>query len=417
MPIITNIILKGQRYEIVDAHSGYVTRQVNDLANYYLKSEVDTRLSAIPKFAITVVSSLPTSNISPTTVYLVKSGDESNNLFEEFIYVNNAWEKLGTQQVDLTPYARTDDMMAQLSTKASGADLSSLQSVVATKVDRTEFHVVDAGLIQLSTDFATEKTEVENKFSQMETLISDLTTGELTQYVKTVDADNTYATKTALATVDNKLSNYLTTDTASNTYLTKSDAASTYLTSANASNTYLTKTEASNTYATKTQLNQVAALPPGTIISYLGKSIPDGFLLCNGGTIQRSQFPNLVPILGAIPAFAGDGSTTLTLPNLQARFIEYTTDTNQVGQYVEAGLPNITGGLTGLWRSTSGTPDYLFTGASYYEPNGTTAIAGSGGLTETPRGARFDASRANRLYGGAQTVQPSPLRVLPVIKF
>ena len=82
---------------------------------------------------------------------------------------------------------------------------------------------------------------------------------------------------------------------------------------------------------------------PGTIHFYMGTSIPSGYLLCNGGTIQRSQYPRLVPILGNIPAFRGDGSTTLVLPNLNDRFLEMTTDLSKVGEYVEAGLPNITG--------------------------------------------------------------------------
>ena len=63
-------------------------------------------LSAIPKFAIQVVTSLPTTNISTTTVYLLSSGSETNNLYTEYIYVNNKWEKLGEQKVDLTSYVQ-----------------------------------------------------------------------------------------------------------------------------------------------------------------------------------------------------------------------------------------------------------------------------------------------------------------------
>ena len=73
---------------------------------YATKSEV----SAIPKFAIEVVSTLPVTDISTTTVYLVPTGDESQNLYTEYIYVNNTWEKLGTQTVDLTGYALKSDI-------------------------------------------------------------------------------------------------------------------------------------------------------------------------------------------------------------------------------------------------------------------------------------------------------------------
>lgn len=95
-------------------NSGFITKAVSDLTNYYLKSEtltkteINTLVSAIPKFTISVVSSLPTSNISETTVYLVKSGT-GGDLYTEYIYVNGAWEILGSQKVDLTGYVKNGD--------------------------------------------------------------------------------------------------------------------------------------------------------------------------------------------------------------------------------------------------------------------------------------------------------------------
>ena len=90
---------------------GLIDKTVSDLVNYYTKSqtmtknEINALVSAIPKFKIEVVSSLPTSNISDTTVYLVKSGDDDTNLYTEYIRAGGKWEKLGTQTVDLTGYA------------------------------------------------------------------------------------------------------------------------------------------------------------------------------------------------------------------------------------------------------------------------------------------------------------------------
>lgn len=108
--------------------SGFITKAVNDLTNYYKKSEtytqteIDNKISAIPKFAIQVVQSLPTSNISTTTVYLVSTGTETNNLYTEYIYVNNKWEILGTQKLDLSPYVKSTDLAA-VATSGSYADL------------------------------------------------------------------------------------------------------------------------------------------------------------------------------------------------------------------------------------------------------------------------------------------------------
>ena len=100
--------------------SNFITNAVEDLVNYYKKSEtytqeeINQKLSAIPKFSIQVVDSLPTADISTTTVYLVKSGEESQNLYTEYIYVNGQWEYLGKQTVDLTGYALKTDIPTTL---------------------------------------------------------------------------------------------------------------------------------------------------------------------------------------------------------------------------------------------------------------------------------------------------------------
>lgn len=99
--------------------SGFITKAVNDLTNYYKKSEtytkteVDNLVDVIPKFSIAVVNALPTENISNTTIYLVQSGSNTSNLYTEYIYVNSAWEILGAQEVDLSGYVRKSDIATQ----------------------------------------------------------------------------------------------------------------------------------------------------------------------------------------------------------------------------------------------------------------------------------------------------------------
>ena len=82
----------------------------NDLTDYYTKletytqEEIDAKISAIPKFAIEVITEFPTENISETTVYLKSIEDESQNLYAEYIYIKGSWELLGTARVDLSNY-------------------------------------------------------------------------------------------------------------------------------------------------------------------------------------------------------------------------------------------------------------------------------------------------------------------------
>ncbi len=90
----------------------FVTKAVNDLTNYYLntdtysKTEVNELINGITTLNVSVVTALPTSNISNKTIYLVpKSKTETNNIYDEYLYVNNKWEKIGDTSIDLTNYA------------------------------------------------------------------------------------------------------------------------------------------------------------------------------------------------------------------------------------------------------------------------------------------------------------------------
>ena len=87
-----------------------------DLKNYYSKTqtysrtEIDSKVSAIPKFVVKVVTSLPTSGISETTVYLVPDTTEGGGMYTEYIRVNGAWEELGSQKLDLSGYVTDDEL-------------------------------------------------------------------------------------------------------------------------------------------------------------------------------------------------------------------------------------------------------------------------------------------------------------------
>lgn len=98
----------------------------SDLSNYYTKSEVDNLIDTIPKFDIKVVQTLPSSNISPTTVYLVPSNSESSDIYKEYIYVNNNWELLGIQKSDLSNYYNKTEINNLLSAKVNSSDLSTV---------------------------------------------------------------------------------------------------------------------------------------------------------------------------------------------------------------------------------------------------------------------------------------------------
>lgn len=118
--------------------AGFITAAVDNLINYYkssqlyTKDEVDSKLSAIPKFAIVAVESLPTENISDTTIYLLKEQESGTNKCSEWVYINGAWEKLGDIDIDLSGYLKKtgdgSELTEAFSQAASLANISSGES-------------------------------------------------------------------------------------------------------------------------------------------------------------------------------------------------------------------------------------------------------------------------------------------------
>ena len=145
--------------------ANFITKSVNDLTYYYNKTEIDGKIttinnniSKIPKFAIEVVENLPTSNISPTTIYIKKtSTTESGNLYTEYIYVNDAWEELGTQTLDLSGYTTTEALNTALAKYTKTENLATIAKtgkLADAEQDTTHRVVTDA-----------EKTTWDNKLS------------------------------------------------------------------------------------------------------------------------------------------------------------------------------------------------------------------------------------------------------------
>lgn len=109
--VYTSPVLKGPKGDSVEYDDTELREEIDDR---YTKAEVDNMISVIPKFAIAVVETLPVSDISTTTVYLVPNNSgETSNLYDEYIYTTQ-WEKLGTQTVDLSDYPTTSEMNAAI---------------------------------------------------------------------------------------------------------------------------------------------------------------------------------------------------------------------------------------------------------------------------------------------------------------
>ena len=82
----------------------------NQLTN---KAYVDGLVSTISTLSFQVVTELPTTDIRTNIIYLVPSTTSSEqNVYDEYIYINNAWEKIGTTAIDASNYLAKDNTLA-----------------------------------------------------------------------------------------------------------------------------------------------------------------------------------------------------------------------------------------------------------------------------------------------------------------
>ena len=141
-PQINSVTLSGNKSLNdlgIQPAGNYITKAVNDLENYYKKTETFTKeevndlISAISTLDLQVVQTLPTQDISTTTIYLVpKTTAETNDVYDEYIYVSNNWEHIGSTEADLTNYVQKTDY----ATTSTGGVIKS-SSTYATSVTNT----------------------------------------------------------------------------------------------------------------------------------------------------------------------------------------------------------------------------------------------------------------------------------------
>lgn len=94
----------------VDNNKSYIpTSDYNPATKKY----VDDIVSTISTLSFQVVATLPTEDIKTNVIYLVPSTTSSGqNIYDEYIYINSAWEKIGSTSVDLSNYLAKDNTTA-----------------------------------------------------------------------------------------------------------------------------------------------------------------------------------------------------------------------------------------------------------------------------------------------------------------
>ena len=127
----------------------FVKNTTNNLTNYYTKNEIYKKdeihelLGNISSLKIEIVDELPTENISTSTIYLkLKQDSVSPNIYEEYVYINNSWEMIGTTDINLEDYVTFGDVLPIVLEEAEQTDeVETLEAELKyTIVDSEEYN-------------------------------------------------------------------------------------------------------------------------------------------------------------------------------------------------------------------------------------------------------------------------------------
>ncbi len=109
------------RVEALEAQDGVLAGEIDaletSLTNVYTKTETDsaiaTAIAAVDHLSREIVEALP-ENANANVIYMVRREDGTGqDVYNEYMYINGAWEIIGDTSVDLTDYARKEDILVK----------------------------------------------------------------------------------------------------------------------------------------------------------------------------------------------------------------------------------------------------------------------------------------------------------------
>ena len=211
---IANYYTKSQTDALI---ANFITASVNNLVNYYLKSETYTQaevnalIAAVHQFTYQSVTTLPTASADTMNkIYLVPSTNpQTKNVKDEYITIATtdqgtttySWEQIGTTTVDLSGYSTTEQMNAAI----ANAIATALANYYTKSQTMTSAEIETA----ISTALASYSTT-----TQMNTAITSAINSALASYSTTEQMNTAIATAIAnyytKAQVDALIANFIT---------------------------------------------------------------------------------------------------------------------------------------------------------------------------------------------------------------
>ena len=103
---LTSDIPNVPSWAMASSKPTYTASEVGATTSQEVSDMITQAVSVAGGFSLQVVQSLPTTG-TVGTFYFVPNSGNGDNIYDEYLYVNNNWEKIGTNGIDLTGYVPT----------------------------------------------------------------------------------------------------------------------------------------------------------------------------------------------------------------------------------------------------------------------------------------------------------------------
>lgn len=158
--------------------AGYVktTALETTLADYATTAAMNEAIAGITHMSISVVDELPTTG-QANVIYLVPSTtSKTQNVKDEYLWINNAWELIGTSATDLNNYVTTASLNTTLDAYVKGTELTTTLESYVTSDELTTTLADYAKTTEITTAYeaadattlASAKTYADTKLTKLE---------------------------------------------------------------------------------------------------------------------------------------------------------------------------------------------------------------------------------------------------------
>ena len=136
---------------VYNALAGKIENTVDNLINYYLKSDVYNKtetqdlIDAINGLTIEVVNALPVDVIKLNTIYFV--GPDRKGGYKQYVRINNSWVSIGsTEEIDLSQYVTTTNLNLILEDYYTKVDVNKKVRAKAIPFDNSETDITSTNV-------------------------------------------------------------------------------------------------------------------------------------------------------------------------------------------------------------------------------------------------------------------------------